>query len=52
MDIWIIVYYILQKLIEWASKIEKSTESSEITDIDVLGTKIFDCSQNISLDIL
>ena len=43
---------ILQKLIEWAKEIEKLTESAEITDIDAIGTKILDCSKNISLDIL
>ncbi|WP_373726066.1 ISLre2 family transposase [Bacteroides heparinolyticus] len=43
---------ILQKLIEWANEIEKLTESEEIIDIDALGTKIFDCSKTISLDIM
>lgn len=43
---------ILQKLIEWANEIEELTESAEITDIDAIGTKILDCSKNISLDIL
>lgn len=43
---------ILQKPIEWAKEIEKLTESAEITDIDAIGTKILDCSKNISLDIL
>ncbi|MDY4060403.1 MAG: UPF0236 family protein [Anaerovoracaceae bacterium] len=43
---------ILQKLIEWTNEIEKLTESEEIIDIDALGTKIFECSRNISLDIM
>ncbi|MDY4060177.1 MAG: hypothetical protein SOY56_01265 [Anaerovoracaceae bacterium] len=43
---------ILQKLIEWTNEIEKPTESEEIINIDALGTKIFDCSRNLSLDIM
>ena len=43
---------ILQKLIEWTNEIEKLTETEEIIDIDALGTKIFDCSRNLSLDIM